>query len=480
MKGEKIMENNRFTQSDQVSKKIILAIVGTGMMSFCGVLLETSMNVTFPTLMRQFNVSVSNVQWITSGYLLIAALVMALASYIHKRFKLKNIYTVSVVLFILGLLLCVFAQSFPVLLAGRLIGGIATGLTTPLMFSIINHDIPIQKLGRYTAIGAIIISMAPTIGPTYGGLVSYYFGWRLIFWIVLPVSIIAAIIGILNIEQNRNTQHPKLDILGFAWIAAAFILIALAFNEASTHGWASTGFWLMLVIGLLSAGLYAWHAIHVKSPLINIKIFTYQPFVLSFLAYALCQLINLGMSFLLPNFGQLVLGSNALLAGFLLLPGSVLRIFIMPWGGNLLDRKGPSLPILTGISCILVSGVLYFSFMSFLTIPLMTFFYVFYSIGFSLTYSNTLANGMRQLPMHLKDDGNAAFNAIQQYSGSIGTSLMATLIAISQMNAQAMSEKEAIARGSSHDFILLIIMSIALLGIQGLNFKIQKNTASNK
>lgn len=469
------MENNRFTQDEQVSKKIILSIVGTGMMSFCGVLLETSMNVTFPTLMKQLGVSVSSIQWITSGYLLIAALVMALASYIHKRFKLRNIYTVSVILFILGLLLCVFATSFPVLLVGRLIGGVATGLTTPLMFSIINHEIPVQKLGSYTAIGAIIISMAPTIGPTYGGLVSYYLGWRLIFWIVLPVSLIAAVIGILNIEQHRDTLQPKLDILGFAWIAAAFILIALAFNEASTHGWASTGFWLMLVIGLLAVGLYAWHATHTKSPLINVKIFTYQPFVFSFLAYALCQLINLGMSFLLPNFGQLVLGTNALLAGFLLLPGSVLRIFIMPWGGNLLDRKGPSLPILTGIGCILISAILFLSFMSFLTIPLMTFFYVFFSVGFSLTYSNTLANGMKQLPMHLKDDGNAAFNAIQQYSGSIGTSLMATLIAISQMNATGISTKQAIARGSSHDFILLIFMAVAMLGIQAWNFKIQKN-----
>ncbi|WP_412989693.1 MFS transporter [Pediococcus siamensis] len=472
------MEENRFTQDAHVSKKIILAIVGTGMMSFCGVLLETSMNVTFPTLMRQFGVSVSNVQWITSGYLLIAALVMALASYIHKRFYLKTIYTVSVILFILGLLLCVFANSFPTLLAGRLIGGVATGLTTPLMFSIINHDIPIQKLGQYTAIGAIIISMAPTIGPTYGGLVSYYFGWRLIFWIVLPIAVIAAIIGILNIKQNRATQHPKLDLLGFAWIAAMFILIALAFNEASTHGWNSTGFWLMLVTGLLAGGLYTWHALHVQFPLINIKIFTYRPFVFSFIAYALCQLVNLGMSFLLPNFGQLVIGANSLLAGFLLLPGSILRIFIMPWGGNLLDRKGPSLPILSGITAILISGVLFLSFLSSLTIPLMTFFYVFFSVGFSLTYSNTLANGMKQLPLRLKDDGNAAFNAIQQYSGSIGTSLMATLIAISQMHPDGLSTKAAIARGSSHDFVLLIIMSVAMLLVQAWNFHIQKQTTN--
>lgn len=441
------METNQFTQNNQVSRKTILAIVGTGIMSFCGILLETAMNVTFPTLMHVFGISISSVQWITSGYLLVASLVMTLASYMHKRFKLKQIYAVAVGLFFLGLLLCVSAPNFTILLIGRLVGGIATGMTTPLMFGIINQDIPVQKLGRYMAIGAIIVSMA-SVGPTYGGLILYHLGWRATFWIVLPLAIFAAIMGLLNIEQTRPIQKTHLDISGFVWIAAAFILIALSFNEASAHGWASLNFWLMLVLGVLAAGLYGWHASHTPTPLISIKIFKYKAFVLSFVAYALCQLVNIGMAFLLPNFGQLVLGTTSLLAGLLLLPGSLLRLFFMPWGGVLLDKKGPRLPIITGISATLISGILFFSFQAVLTIPLITIFFALFSAGFSLTFSNLLTDGMKQLPMPLKGDGNAAFNAIQQYAGSIGASLMATFIAISQTQPHGLSNLKATSIGS--------------------------------
>ncbi|GEL89206.1 MFS transporter [Pediococcus parvulus] len=235
------MQTDQFIPNNKVSKKTILAIIGTGVMSFCGILLETAMNVTFPTLMHVFGVSISAVQWITSGYLLVASLVMTLSSYMHKRFKLKQIFAWAVILFFIGLFLCVSATNFPVLLIGRLISGVATGMTTPLLFGIINHDIPLQKLGRYMAIGAIIVSMA-SVGPTYGGIILYSLGWRAIFWIVLPIALIASVLGLLNIEQTRPVEKPRLDLMGFVWLAGVFILISLAFNEAAVHGWGSLNF----------------------------------------------------------------------------------------------------------------------------------------------------------------------------------------------------------------------------------------------
>lgn len=473
------MQTDQFIPNNKVSKKTILAIIGTGVMSFCGILLETAMNVTFPTLMHVFGVSISAVQWITSGYLLVASLVMTLSSYMHKRFKLKQIFAWAVILFFIGLFLCVSATNFPVLLIGRLISGVATGMTTPLLFGIINHDIPLQKLGRYMAIGAIIVSMA-SVGPTYGGIILYSLGWCAIFWIVLPIALIASVLGLLNIEQTRPVEKPRLDLMGFVWLAGVFILISLAFNEAAVHGWGSLNFWILLLLGLVAGGLYVWHARHFAFPLINITIFKYHRFVLSFVAYALCQLINIGMSFLLPNYGQLVLGVNSLLAGLLLLPGSLLRLFLMPFGGVVLDKRGAALPIITGISATLISGILFFSFQSILSIPLMTIFYALFSGGFSLTFSNLLTDGMKQLPGKLKGDDNAAFNAIQQYSGSIGASLMAAFISISEINAHGLSTVSATARGSQNDFLVLIGLELVMLVLQIVNFrKARKQIGAN-
>lgn len=472
------MQSQQLTSNKQVSSHTILAILGTGLLSFCGILLETAMNVTFPTLMHTFGVSISAVQWLTSGYLLVASLVMTLASYMHKQFKLKLLFIWAVALFFVGLFLCIYAINFPMLLIGRLIGGIATGMSTPLLFGIINYDIPVQKLGRYMAMGAIIVSMA-SVGPTYGGLVLFHLGWRAIFWIVLPLAVFAAILGIFNIRQTRPIHKTQLDLKGFLWLAGVFVLISLVFNEAAVHGWGSLFFWILLLLGFASGWLYTNHALHLSTALINIHIFKYHRFVLSFVAYALCQLINIGMSFLLPNYGQLVVGANSLWAGLLLLPGSLLRLFLMPFGGIVLDKKGAALPILTGISTTLLSGILFLSFQSYLTIPLMTLFYALFSAGFSLTFSNLLTDGMKQLPGNLKGDGNAAFNAIQQYAGSIGASLMATFISISQLHANGLTTTRATARGSMHDFVVLIVMALLMLGLQIFNFRLAKQKTND-
>ncbi|WP_412989691.1 MFS transporter [Pediococcus siamensis] len=228
-------------------------------------------------------------------------------------------------------------------------------------------------------------------------------------------------------------------------------------------------------MGLLAGGIYGYHAKRLPTPLIDIHIFKYPRFTRSFVAYALCQLINIGMSFLLPNFGQLVIGANALLAGLLLLPGTLLRLVLMPFGGIILDKKGAAWPILTGISAMILALLLFFGFQSSLTIPLMTLFYAIFSGGFSLTFSNLLTDGMKQLPGQLKADGNGAFNAIQQYAGSIGASLMAAFISISQLHAHGLSATQTTARGSSHDFILLILLGIFMLGLQLFNLKRTKS-----
>ncbi|HAT54147.1 MAG TPA: MFS transporter [Lactobacillus sp.] len=461
-------------ETNKVPRFVLFSILGTALLSFCGILAETSMNVTFPTLMQQFGISIGAVQWLTTGYLLIASLVMIMASYIHKRFTFKATFVTAVVLFTLGLVICALAPTFSILLIGRLISGIATGLCTPVMFGIITQFVPGAKMGRYMSIGGMILGFAPTVGPTYGGLVLYYVGWRMIFWIILPIVLISFLFGYFNIQQRVGTQKAHFDTLGFTLIAVAFITISLGFNDASKHGWGSLSFWGLVLIGILALAAYGWWATKTAQPLINIAIFKRRTFVLSFLTYLSLQLSNIGLGFLLPNYAQLVLGANAMTAGLLLLPGSILRTVLMPFGGSLLDRRGPRLPILTGLVCLIIAMAGFVLTAGVLSVGWIIGIYIIYSIGFSTTFSNTLANGMQQLSPKLIGDGNAAFNAIQQYAGSIGTAVMATVIAISQNQAGKLSSVAATARGGLHDFIILLILAIVMIILASLNFKFQK------
>ncbi|KRL54991.1 DHA2 family efflux MFS transporter permease subunit [Furfurilactobacillus rossiae] len=458
----------------KVPRFVLFSILGTALLSFCGILTETSMNVTFPTLMRQFHISIGAVQWLTTGYLLIASLVMIMASYIHKRFTFKATFVTALVLFVIGLVVCAVATSFPVLLIGRLIGGIATGLCTPVMFGIITQFVPSAKMGRYMSIGGMILGFAPTVGPTYGGLVLYYMGWRMIFWIVLPIVAVSFLFGYFNIRQRVGTQQAHFDTLGFTLIAVAFVTISLGFNDASKHGWSSLGFWGLVLVGIVALVGYGWWATRTAQPLINIAIFKRRTFVLSFLTYLSLQLSNIGLGFLLPNYAQLVIGANAMKAGLLLLPGSVLRTILMPLGGSLLDRRGPRVPILTGLVCLIIAMAGFVLNADHLSVGWIIGIYIIYSVGFSMTFSNTLANGMQQLSPKLIGDGNAAFNAIQQYAGSIGTAVMATVVAISQNQAGKLSSVEATARGGLHDFIILLVLTIIMIVLASFNFKFQQ------
>ncbi|MFR5662547.1 MAG: MFS transporter [Limosilactobacillus mucosae] len=125
------------TNEHQVTKKTNLSIIGIAGLAFCGVLVETSMNVTFPTLMRDFHQSLNAVQWVTTGYLLTVALTVVLAAFLQRRFKLRGLIVASSLAFITGGLLCALAPQLWMLLLGRLIQGISTGLAMPLLFFVI-------------------------------------------------------------------------------------------------------------------------------------------------------------------------------------------------------------------------------------------------------------------------------------------------------------------------------------------------------
>lgn len=186
--------------TDKMSQRDILAIIAAAIMAFIGVLIETSMNVTFPTLTKQFHVDLNTIQWVTTGYLLMVSLVIICSSYLKGRFKERNIFMSGAILAIVGDLVCALAGNFSILLLGRLIQAMGTGISLPLLFNIILERAPMAKRGVFMGLGGLIISLAPALGPTFGGIVVYFLSWRDIFWIVLPLMIIGLIMG-LAIEQ---------------------------------------------------------------------------------------------------------------------------------------------------------------------------------------------------------------------------------------------------------------------------------------
>ena len=148
---------------------VMPAVVATTIMSFCGVLIETSMNVTFPTLMKQFGIDAGLIQWVTTANLLTVAISIPLSAYLIRNVSEKNLFISSNLFFLLGVILDSIAGNFELLLAGRILQGIGTGLILPLMFTVAMLIFPPKKLGLAMGINALVIMFAPAIGPTVTG-----------------------------------------------------------------------------------------------------------------------------------------------------------------------------------------------------------------------------------------------------------------------------------------------------------------------
>ncbi|GAX03680.1 major facilitator superfamily transporter [Secundilactobacillus pentosiphilus] len=464
-------------QNQAVSRKTMLAIVGAGLLAFCGVLVETSMNVTFPTLMKQFNLSMSVVQWLSTGYLLLVSLTMATSAYIQRRYKIRSIFIFAGLSFIVGSFVCGLAPNFMTLLIGRLIQAVATGYAIPLLFAIILQQIPVARLGLFMGIGGMVVGVAPSIGPTYGGMNTYLFSWREIFWFILPVVVIAVLLGSFTITQKIKTRRDTFDLFGLILLGISFFLVAEGFTEAGNFGWLSSQFWGFLIAGLVVMALFVYHSFHSDRDLLDLSIFKSPTFVLSIMAYFLIQLMNIGISYLLPNYSQLVFGANSLAAGAAILLGSLVSGIVQPISGRLLDSHGAGYPIRIGSTLIVIAMLLFAIFGLHLTIPLIVFFYLIFGLGFGFSFGNVMTNGIKQVDDSLQQDANAAFNTSQQYAGSIGTAIMAAILTSSQHSDSHLSQAVLSARGGHHDFILLAVLAMTAFVLILINFQKQAKNA---
>ncbi len=186
----------------KVDLKLILAVVAAGLLSFCGIIVETAMNVTFPILMKQFNINTATVQWMTTAYLLVVAIMVPISAFLKRRFRTKALFVTANLLFITGLVIDAFAAKFGVLVLGRVVQGLGTGIALPLMFNIILDWGPEEQLGTLMGIGTLITAIGPALGPTFGGLVVSSLGIRWIFILLLPLLVISLLLGLYAIRQT--------------------------------------------------------------------------------------------------------------------------------------------------------------------------------------------------------------------------------------------------------------------------------------
>lgn len=458
-----------------ITIKLFFSVLATGLLSFCGIIVETSMNIMFPLLMKIFSVNTTTVQWMTTSYLLVIAIIVPLSAYFKQRFRMKYLFISANLMFILGVILDLIAPNFTVLLIGRIIQGVGTGIAMPLMFNIILEQVPTEKMGLMMGIGTLITAIGPALGPTFGGIIIAYFSWRMVFASLVPFLVISLVLGVINIQSNQNTKNMKFNLAEESLLAFSFICLILGMNGIGSQGKLDWKSGLELIVGIIVMVLFVNKVAHDDQKLLNIQIMKNFSFQSHVTAYFFFNVTSLSLAFILPNYVQLFLGKTALYASLMTLPGALVGALFAPLGGSILDKFGPNKPLTLGGGMALIALGLFSLTAEYLNSVMIIIIYVIYMFGMGLSFGNIMTNGITYLAKSKKADGNAIMNTLQQFAGAVGTAIASAIFEINQV---ASGLKQGTANGAKEAFIIILIL--LLISQIVLQLGLRKNTKEGR
>ncbi|MCI1552864.1 MAG: DHA2 family efflux MFS transporter permease subunit [Levilactobacillus sp.] len=410
----------------------MLAMMGMLIGGFVGMFSETSLNIALPQLMAQLNVSTATVQWLVTGYMLMVGVVLPLSSIITKWFTTRQVILFALIDFAVGAIISASAPGFGVLLFGRMIQGIATGLILPLMFTVAMQIFPPYKLGAAMGMVGLVIMFAPAVGPTLAGIVLGVASWRWIFWLFVPFLVIAFLFAVTSLKNIAEVSRPKVDFLSIILSTLGFGSLVLGVSLASDQGWGSATVIGALIVGILILAWYTHRQLTVDKPILNLRAFAIPGFRIG----AILVMINFGIilsaMYLLPMYIQKGLLVPVALTGIIMFPGGVMNAIVSAVSGRLYDHVGAQMPARLGFIISMVGALMLAFTSTHSAVWYVIMAHVILMIGAPLAMSPSQTHGLNALTGPIAADGSAIMNTLQQIVGAIATAIATSLLGIGQ------------------------------------------------
>ena len=302
--------------------------------------LDTSIaNVALPHIAGSLGASINEGTWVLTSYLVANAIVLPMGAWASSVMGRRNFFLLCIVIFTVASFLCGAAPTLPLLLICRIVQGAGGGDMQPMAQAIMADSFEPQKRGQAFALYGLVAVLAPSIGPTLGGWITDNFSWRWIFFINIPVGILAFLLVSRLVDdppwiKADISKLRHMDYLGLSFLILAMGGLQIMLDKGEENDWFSSGFIrlfaFLFIFGI--AGLILWEWNH-KSPLINLKLFRYKNFAICCFLMALVGGVLNANTVLQPQFMQQLLGWTATTAGLALTAGGVALLFVMPMAG---------------------------------------------------------------------------------------------------------------------------------------------------
>jgi len=412
------------------SRRIIISV--TVIIAAMMQLIDTSIvNVALPHIMGNLGADLDEASWIVTSYVFANVVILPMAGWLAAFFGRKKYFVGSIIFFVIASVMCGQSTSIWELISFRFIQGLAGGGLMPIARVILIESYPPEDLGLANAIFAMGIITGPTIGPTLGGWLTDSFTWRWIFYVNIPIGIIAVLMSLINVPIPQNIKKAgKVDWLGILFLFIGFGSLQIVLERGERDNWFSSSFIVILtIIAIIGILLFLWYELYHHSPVVDLRIFRHRNFAVATFFGFMMGVGLFGSVFIFPIFTQNLLGYSALQTGLIMVPGALTAAILNPVIGILLRKKvPPQLLAFIGIILFLIFSVM----LSHETLQFgpYDFFWPLILRGLGLGFLSVPINTIALTGMFGQElsESSGVLSMVRQLGGSFGVALITTLI----------------------------------------------------
>jgi DHA2 family multidrug resistance protein len=428
-----------------VNKWLVTVSVTFG--TLMGAIDASIVNVAIPHIRGAVGATVEEITWISTAFALATVLVMPLTAFLGRLFGQKRVYLACLILFVVGSALCGMARTLPSLVAFRMVQGFGAGALQPTEQAILRQTFPPKEQGMAMALFGMAVMIGPAVGPTLGGYIVDHWSWPWIFYINLPVGVLAVFM-VTNFvhepEDIRNAnreaaekQRKNMDWSGIALLSMGLCTLQYALEEGQRNDWFDsrliTG---CFVVSLFALALFAVRELSAPMPAVDLSLFRDRVFASGTFIGGVMFAMLMSLTFLLPVFMQEVLGFNATQSGLALMPRTLIMMVVTPFVGKIYNKVSPALVVGIGIVFFAVSAYQ----MSHYTLDTgsggIVMALLIQGAAFACIWVPLTTVALSSIPRHKLSDATGSNSLVRQIGGSIGLAIFATLLSRSQSTAR--------------------------------------------
>ncbi|GGN56718.1 MFS transporter [Streptomyces albiflavescens] len=405
---------------------LITVAVGVMMVALDG----TIVAIANPAIQKDLGASFADVQWITNGYFLALAVTLITAGKLGDRFGHRQTFLIGVVGFAAASGAIGLSDSIALVVTFRVFQGLFGALLMPAALGLLRATFPAEKLNMAIGIWGMVIGASTAGGPILGGLLVQHVSWQSVFFINVPVGVIALVLGVLILTDHRAENAPRsFDILGITLLSGAMFCLVWALIKAPTWGWGDALTWTFLGASVLGFALFAFWETRVRGPLIPLALFRSVALSAGVVLMVLMAIAFMGGLFFVTFYLQNVHGMSPVDAGLHLLPLTGMMIVGSPLAGALITKSGPRIPLAGGMA---LTAIAMFGMSTLKTDTgsgIMSLWFALLGLGLAPVMVGATEVIVGNAPMELSGVAGGLQQAAMQIGGSLGTAVLGAVMA---------------------------------------------------